>query len=152
MDKPKFGGKNLLKKPCLHRKCENLKTNRKPSTDRRKLPSFDKIETFQLGFQIKTFSINLIRLDGQSKKEEHREQNPMDQNLHLSLKRNIDSILSEATQILHQESEYKPKSESVATICRSENRGELSIFSEVEDTDIETDCTESVPSADLQKI
>ena len=57
LDKSKFGGPHLLRKPCMERKCDKFNYKRK------KLPTFNQIEAFELGYKIKECNIQLQRLD-----------------------------------------------------------------------------------------
>ena len=57
LDKSKFGGPHLLRKPCMKRKCDKFNYKRK------KLPTFNQIEAFELGYKIKECNIQLQRLD-----------------------------------------------------------------------------------------
>ena len=93
-DKSKFGGPHLLRRPCMERKCDKFSSRRK------KLPTFNQIETFELGYKIKECSIQLQRLDEDNANGNEIKKDT--QKTHKALKDNIDFILFEATKILHQ--------------------------------------------------
>ena len=83
----------------MERKCNKFNYKRK------KLPTFNQIEAFELGYKIKECNIQLQKPDENNANSNEIKKDT--QKTHKALKDNIDFILFEATKILHQNTDNK---------------------------------------------